>query len=58
MLFHMLFGYLVTRNLRIVVKVVAKLPTGVQRGFAALLNRATRPFHQVNYWGCAPEAGW
>ena len=51
MLFHMLFGYLITRNLRIVVKVVAKLPTGVQRGFAALLNRATRPFHQVNYWG-------
>jgi hypothetical protein len=51
LLFHMLFGYLVTRNLRIVVKIVARLPADAQRGFAALLNGATRPFHQINYWG-------
>jgi hypothetical protein len=51
LLFHMLFGYLVTRNLRIVVKIVARLPADAQGGFAALLNGATRPFHQINYWG-------
>jgi DinB superfamily len=51
LLFHMLFGYLITRNLRVVVMVVARLPLPAQRGFAGLLNAATGPFHQINYWG-------
>lgn len=54
LLFHMLFGYLITRNLLIVVKTVSRLPVPVQRGFAGLLNAGTRPFHLINYWGsCA-----
>ena len=51
LLFHMLFGYLLTRNLRLVVKVVTRVPVPAQRGFARLLDSATRPFHHVNYWG-------
>jgi len=51
LLFHMLFGYLVTRNLRVVVKLVTRLPLPAQRGFVGLLNVCTRPFHHINYWG-------
>jgi hypothetical protein len=51
LLFHMLFGYLITRNLRVIVTVISRLPTPVQRGFAGLLNAGTRPFHVINYWG-------
>lgn len=51
LLFHMLFGYLITRNLRPLVKLVARLPDGAQRGFARTLNAAPRPFHEINYWG-------
>jgi len=47
----MLFGYLITRNLRLVVKIVTRVPVPAQRGFARLLDSATRPFHHVNYWG-------
>jgi hypothetical protein len=51
LLFHMLFGYLVVRVLLRLVRVVSRLPAPVGRGWAALLNAATRPFHVVNYWG-------
>ena len=51
LLFHMLFGYLITRNLRIVVKIITRLPDRAQRSFAALLNAATGPFDRINYWG-------
>jgi hypothetical protein len=51
LLFHMLFGYLITRNLRIVVRVVAALPPGAQRGFASLLDAGTGLFDHINYWG-------
>lgn len=51
LLFHMLFGYLITRNLRIVVLVVSRAPLGVQAGFARVLDAATRPFDQINYLG-------
>jgi hypothetical protein len=54
LLFHMLFGYLITRNLRIVVKIMTRLPMPVQVAFARLLDAATRPFDQINYLGsCA-----
>ena len=51
LLFHMVFGYMVVRTLLLLVRVVSRLPAPVGRGWAALLNSATRPFHVVNYWG-------
>ena len=51
LLFHMLFGYLLVRNLLPLVKIMARLPDGVSRRFAAALNAGTRPFHVVNYVG-------
>jgi hypothetical protein len=51
LLFHMLFGYLLVRNLRLLVWTFSRLPDTASRRFAALLNRGTRPFHVINYWG-------
>jgi len=51
LLFHMLFGYLIVRNLLLLVSIMARLPDGFSRRFAATLNAATRPFHVVNYVG-------
>lgn len=51
LLFHMLFGYLLVRNLLVLVRLLARAPDGVSRRFAATLNAATRPFHVVNYVG-------
>jgi hypothetical protein len=67
LLFHMLFGFLITRALRVVIKIVARLPSSAQRSFAAILDSATYPFDLVNYWGSrvggrlvcpARMAGW
>ena len=51
LLFHMLFGYLLVHNLRILVALLTRLPARVSKAFAATLNAATRPFHVVNYVG-------
>ncbi len=51
LLFHMLFGYLLVRNLRLLVWSFSHLPDGASRRFAALLDRGTRPFHVINYAG-------
>jgi hypothetical protein len=51
LLFHMLFGYLLVRNLRLLVWTFSRLPDTASRRFVALLNRGTRPFHVINYWG-------
>jgi hypothetical protein len=51
LLFHMVFGFLLVRNLRMLVWVFSRLPVGASRRFAALLNGATRPFHVINYAG-------
>ena len=51
LLFHMLFGYLLVRNLRFLVWGFSRLPDNVSRRFAALLNAGTRPFHVINYVG-------
>ena len=51
LLFHMLFGYLLVRNLLPLVWLVSRLPSAVSRSFAALLNAGTRPFLVVNYIG-------
>jgi hypothetical protein len=51
LLFHMLFGYLLVRNLRLLVWSFSHLPDGASRSFAALLDRGTRAFHVINYVG-------
>jgi len=51
LLFHMLFGYLIARNLRVIVKVVGRLPEPAGRAFAGVLNSVTTPFHVINFWG-------
>jgi hypothetical protein len=56
LLFHMVFGYLVTHSLLPLVRLVSRLPPPVGRGWAALLNSATRPFHVINYWGSVGAA--
>src|SRR5262249_40101085 len=54
LLFHMVFGYMVVRNLLPLVNLVSRLPNRVGRAFAAVLNAAAAPFDIVNYWGsCA-----
>ena len=52
----MAFGYLVVRRLLPLVRLFGRLPDPVSRGFAALLNAGTRPFHLVNYVGSAGGA--
>jgi hypothetical protein len=49
LLFHMLFGYLVVRNLRIIVKVFGRLPDQASQAFARLLNSSSTPFHVINF---------
>ena len=56
LLFHMLFGYLIVRNLRVIVRLVGRAPDRVQRGFAGALDAATPVFHKVNYWGSCAAA--
>jgi hypothetical protein len=51
LLFHMLFGYLIVRALRGLVRGFGLLPDGVSLGYSRLLNAASRPFHTINYWG-------
>jgi hypothetical protein len=51
LLFHMLFGYIIVRALLPLMAVFGRLPPGVSRGFARLLNSATQPFDLVNYLG-------
>jgi DinB family protein len=51
LLFHMLFGYLVVRNLLPLVKMFGRLRQSWSRRFAATLDSATRPFHVINYVG-------
>lgn len=54
LLFHMLFGYLVTRALIVLAKIFACLPASASRVYARLLDSATGPFNWVNYLGsCA-----
>jgi hypothetical protein len=51
LLFHMLFGYVVVRTLLGLVRMFGRLPDGLSRAFARVLNAGTRPFHVVNYLG-------
>jgi hypothetical protein len=54
LLFHMLFGYMIVRALLPLVAVAGRLPGGLSRSYARLLDAATRPFDLINYLGpCA-----
>jgi DinB family protein len=51
LLYHIVFGYMIVRTLLPLVRAMSRAPNVVSRGFAALLNAGTRPFHVVNYLG-------
>lgn len=52
LLFHMMFGYLITRRaLLVLVSVFGRLPRPVGKGFAHLLDAVTGPFNTINYLG-------
>jgi DinB superfamily len=51
LLFHLLFGYLIVRALRWLVKGFGRLPDRLSAAFARALNSVSAPFHAINYWG-------
>ncbi len=56
LLFHMVFGFMIVRALLPLVRLFGSLPASWNRGFARLLNAATRPFDAVNYLGSKAAA--
>jgi len=58
LLFHMVFGYLVVLRLLRLVRILGRLPPGVSRSYARMLNSATRPFHVINYYGTCLAASF
>lgn len=54
LLFHMLLGYLLMRSLLVLMAVFGRLPGGLSRAYAGLLNAMTGLFDVINYLGpCA-----
>jgi hypothetical protein len=51
LLFHMVFGYLITRTLLPLVRGFGRLPLSCSRRFSAVLHAVRRPYHLVNYLG-------
>lgn len=51
LLWHMLFGYIITRVLLVLAREVSRLPRQLSRGFSCLLDAGTKPFDVVNYLG-------
>jgi hypothetical protein len=51
LLFHMLFGYMIGPALLGLASLFARLPSGLSRGYARLLNAVTGPFDIINYLG-------
>ncbi|MDX8142097.1 DinB family protein [Lentzea sp. BCCO 10_0061] len=51
LLFHMLLVFLIMRALLALARIVAWLPDWFGRGWAKLLNAATKPFDAVNFVG-------
>jgi hypothetical protein len=56
LLFHMVFGFMVVARLLPLVRVLGRLPAPVGRSYAWLLNAASAPFHQINYYGSCAAA--
>ena len=51
LLFHMLLGYLIIRALSSLARMFGRLPPGVSRAYATVLNAGTRPFDVANFLG-------
>ncbi|MGW6705932.1 DinB family protein [Streptomyces sp. NPDC054956] len=51
LLWHMLFGYMVTLRLLFLARAFGRLPAPVGKGFARLLDAGTVPFDVINYLG-------
>ncbi|MDG9711365.1 DinB family protein [Streptomyces sp. DH10] len=51
LLWHMLFGYVLTRVLLVMARAFSRLPRRLIREFARLLDAGTKPFDLVNYLG-------
>ncbi len=51
LLFHMVFGYMITQRLLVLARLLGRLPDPLSRVFAGILNAATAPFHVINYYG-------
>lgn len=51
LLWHMLFGYIITCILLVLARAFSRLPRRLSRGFARLLDAGTKPFDVVNYLG-------
>jgi DinB superfamily len=51
LLFHMVFGYMVVQRLLVLVRSFGRLPDGVSRSYARMLDAVTAPFHSINYYG-------
>jgi len=51
LLFHMVFGYMITQRLLILVLLFSRLPVWFSRGFARALNATTPLFDRINYHG-------
>jgi hypothetical protein len=56
LLFHMVFGFMVVVRLLPLVRILGRLPAGISRAYARLLNAAAMPFHQINYYGSCAAA--
>jgi hypothetical protein len=56
LLFHMVFGYMIVLRLTILVRAFGRLPDPVSRAYARALDRATTPFHAINYYGSCAAA--
>lgn len=51
LLWHMLFGYLITLRLLVLARLFGRLPSGAGKAFARLLDAGTVPFDFINYLG-------
>ncbi|MFI0902984.1 DinB family protein [Streptomyces sioyaensis] len=51
LLFHMLFGYMIVQALLKLVRLFGRLPRGLSRAYARLLDAAVKPFDEINYVG-------
>lgn len=56
LLFHMVFGYMIVQRLLVLVRLFGRLPQGVSRRYAQLLDAGTRPFDWINHWGSCSAA--
>lgn len=56
LLFHMVFGYMIVQRLLVLVRGFGRLPDRVSVVYARILDTATTPFHNINYYGSCAAA--